>query len=115
MATTLPRRTADAALSTASGFGCSRSISIRSVATVASAYHTHQSEMCQTGGAEPGMRRRFLGGSNGSCDFLLDLGYAVRTLRLNPGLATVAIVTLARGIGGTTAVFSVLDPVPLRP
>jgi hypothetical protein len=43
------------------------------------------------------------------------LGYAVRTLRLNPGLATVAIVTLARGIGGTTAVFSVLDPVPLRP
>src|SRR5579872_3152824 len=39
----------------------------------------------------------------------------LRALRLNPGFATVSIVTLALGIGGTTAIFSVLDPVLIRP
>jgi len=48
-------------------------------------------------------------------DFLFDVRYALRTLRLNPGFAAVAIVTLALGIGGTTAIFSVLDPVLIRP
>jgi len=48
-------------------------------------------------------------------DFVFDLRYAGRTLRLNPSFATVAIVILALGIGGTTAIFSVLDPVLIRP
>ena len=37
-----------------------------------------------------------------------DLRYAVRDLRRSPGFSGVVIVTLASGIGGTTAVFSVL-------
>jgi predicted permease len=44
-----------------------------------------------------------------------DLRYGVRMLVKNPGVATVAILTLAVGIGLTTAVFSVVHAVLIRP
>jgi putative ABC transport system permease protein len=44
-----------------------------------------------------------------------DLRYAVRQVRRSPGFSGVVIVTLAVGIGGTTAVFSVLQAVLLAP
>jgi putative ABC transport system permease protein len=46
--------------------------------------------------------------------FAYHLRYACRMLRLNPGFAAIAIVTLGLGIGATTAMFSVLDGVVLK-
>src|SRR3954468_9375056 len=48
-------------------------------------------------------------------DFRRDLRHSARSLWRSPGFSITVILTLALGIGGNTAIFSVVDQLLLRP
>ena len=54
-------------------------------------------------------------GTAGIDRLLQDVTYAFRQMQRNPGFAAVAILTLGIGIGATTAIFSIVNAVLIRP
>ena len=60
-------------------------------------------------------RNRYMRRTQYLSELRQDIVFTIRQLLKNPGFAAIAVLTLALGIGGTTAIFSAVYAVVLRP
>lgn len=58
---------------------------------------------------------RSYGWENILATFIADLRFGIRQLRNNPGFTLITVLTLALGIGATTAIFSAVNPILFQP
>jgi len=62
-----------------------------------------------------GQQVRSYGWENTVTSFAADIRFAGRQLRRNPGFTAISVVTLALGIGTSTAIFSAINPILFKP